>query len=43
VGGLAVAHAAALVMARAVARAVHAARPAAGNLLPCWSQLGPAR
>ncbi len=32
-------HAAALCLARAVARAVHAATPAAGNLLPCWSQL----
>ena len=35
-----VAHAAALCLARAVARGVHAARPAAGNLLPCWSEIG---
>jgi D-aminopeptidase len=34
------AHAAALCLARAIARAVHAARPAPGNLLPCWCQLG---
>ena len=34
------AHAAALCLTRAVARAVHAARPAPGNLLPCWSELG---
>jgi D-aminopeptidase len=33
------AHAAALCLARAIARAVHAARPAPGNLLPCWCQL----
>lgn len=32
-------HAAALCMARAVARAVHAARPEPGNLLPCWCEL----
>jgi D-aminopeptidase len=32
-------HAAALCLARAVARAVHAATPAAGNLLPCWREL----
>jgi D-aminopeptidase len=35
---LVLAHAGALCLARAVARAVHAARPAPGNLLPCWSQ-----
>ena len=29
-------HAAACVMARAIARAVHAATPLAGDLLPCW-------
>lgn len=33
-----VAHAAALCLARAVARGVYAARPVAGNLLPCWSE-----
>jgi L-aminopeptidase/D-esterase-like protein len=33
-----VAHAAAVCLARAVARAVHAARPTTGNLLPCWSE-----
>jgi L-aminopeptidase/D-esterase-like protein len=32
-------HAAALCLARAVARGVHAAQPAPGNLLPCWSEL----
>ena len=31
-------HAAALCLARAVARAVHAATPAPGDLLPCWRQ-----
>ena len=36
---LVLAHAAALCLTRAVARAVHAARPAAGNLLPCWCQM----
>ena len=36
---LVLAHAAALCLARAMARAVHAARPAAGNLLPCWCQM----
>jgi D-aminopeptidase len=30
-------HAAALCLARAIARAVHAARPAPGNFLPCWT------
>ena len=33
-----VAHAAAGCLARAVARGVFAARPAAGNLLPCWCE-----
>jgi L-aminopeptidase/D-esterase-like protein len=32
-------HAAVLCLARAIARGVHAARPAPGNLLPCWSDL----
>ncbi len=32
-------HAAATVMARAIARAVHAATPAPGDVLPCWSAL----
>jgi D-aminopeptidase len=32
-------HAAALCLARATARAVFAARPAPGNLLPCWRDL----
>jgi D-aminopeptidase len=32
-------HAAALCLTRAIARAVHAARPAPGNLLPCWCEL----
>ena len=36
---VAIEHAASVCLARAVARAVHAARPAAGNLLPCWCQL----
>jgi L-aminopeptidase/D-esterase-like protein len=31
-------HAAAVATARAIARGVHAARPAAGNLLPCWCE-----
>ena len=35
-----VAHAAAVCLARAVARGVHAARPLAGNLLPCWTEPG---
>ena len=39
IGEVALAHAAALCLARAIARGVWAARPAAGNLLPCWSQL----
>jgi D-aminopeptidase len=33
-------HAAAHCLARAIARAVFAARPAAGNLLPCWCETG---
>jgi L-aminopeptidase/D-esterase-like protein len=37
--GLMLGHAAAICLGRAVARAVFAARPAAGNLLPCWCQL----
>lgn len=32
-------HAAALCLARAIARAVHAARPAPGDPLPCWCQI----
>lgn len=36
---VALGHAAALCLARAIARAVHAAAPASGNLLPCWSEL----
>jgi L-aminopeptidase/D-esterase-like protein len=32
-------HAAALCLVRAIARGVHAARPAPGNLLPCWCEL----
>lgn len=32
-------HAAALCLSRAVARAIHAATPAPGDRLPCWSQL----
>ena len=32
-------HAAAHCLARAIARGVYAARPAAGNLLPCWCQM----
>lgn len=31
-------HAAALCLARAIARGVHAAEPREGNLLPCWSE-----
>jgi D-aminopeptidase len=38
---IALGHAAALCLARAIARAVHAAAPAPGNLLPCWSELAP--
>ena len=33
-------HAAAHCLARAIARGVWAARPAAGNLLPCWCDGG---
>ncbi len=33
-------HAAALCLSRAIARAVHAAQPSPGDLLPCWSQIG---
>ncbi|MDO5706827.1 MAG: P1 family peptidase [Paracoccus sp. (in: a-proteobacteria)] len=32
-------HAAACVLARAIARGVHAARPARGDLQPCWADL----
>ncbi len=32
-------HAAALCLARAIARAVHAATPSPGDLLPCWAQI----
>ena len=32
-------HAAALCLARAIARAVYLARPAPGDILPCWSDL----
>jgi len=32
-------HAAALCLSRAIARAIHAATPAEGDLLPCWSTL----
>ncbi|WP_295042750.1 P1 family peptidase [uncultured Paracoccus sp.] len=34
-------HAAAAVLARAIARAVHAATPAPGDLQPCWRSLRP--
>jgi D-aminopeptidase len=34
-------HATALCLARAIARAVHAARPAPGDPLPCWCDLNP--
>jgi D-aminopeptidase len=37
---LALGHAAGLCLARAIARAVHAARPSAGDTLPCWSESG---
>jgi L-aminopeptidase/D-esterase-like protein len=36
---IALGHAAAFCLARAIARAVHAARPEPGDLLPCWCQL----
>lgn len=32
-------HAASLCLARAIARAVHAARPAPGDLMPCWQEV----
>jgi L-aminopeptidase/D-esterase-like protein len=32
-------HAAAICLSRAIARAVHAAKPMPGDLLPCWTQL----
>ena len=35
----AIGHAGALCLTRAIARAVFAARPAPGDLLPCWSEL----
>ena len=38
---LALGHAAATCMARAIARAVYAATPAPGDTLPCWSSLRP--
>ena len=34
-------HAAAVCLARAIARGVHAARPEPGDLQPCWSDLAP--
>jgi L-aminopeptidase/D-esterase-like protein len=37
--GLLLGHAAALCLSRAIARGVFAARPQAGNLLPCWCEL----
>ncbi len=36
---IALGHAAALCLSRAIARGVHAATPMPGNLLPCWSEL----
>jgi len=36
-------HAAATTLARAIARGVHAATPAPGDLLPCWSERFPSR
>lgn len=38
VAAMEIGHAAALCLARAIARGVHAARPMAGNRLPCWSE-----
>ena len=38
-GSFLLGHAAACVLARATARAVHAARPAPGDLQPCWHSL----
>ncbi|MCE8007682.1 P1 family peptidase [Aestuariivita sp.] len=35
----AIGHAAALCLARAIARAIYHAQPAAGDILPCWSTL----
>ena len=32
-------HAAAVCLSRAIARAVYEARPAEGDILPCWSEL----
>ena len=37
-GQLAIGHAAATCVSRAIARAVFAARPAAGDTLPCWAE-----
>ncbi|MGV6849339.1 MAG: P1 family peptidase [Marinibacterium sp.] len=37
----AIGHAAALCLSRAIARAVYLARPAPGDVLPCWSDLNP--
>lgn len=37
----AIAHAAALCLSRAIARAVFLARPAPGDLLPCWTDMAP--
>lgn len=34
-------HAASLCLSRAIARAIHLARPAPGDLLPCWSDATP--
>ena len=39
VGALWLGHAAATTLARATARAVHAARPAIGDAHPCWHDL----
>ena len=36
---VALGHAAAICLSRAIARGIHAARPMAGNRLPCWSEL----
>jgi len=36
---LLIGHAASICLARAIARGVRAARPAAGDTLPCWSQI----
>ena len=37
-GALLLGHAAAICLSRAIARAVYLARPAPGDILPCWSQ-----